>query len=314
MVIEDAAAPFNKFAVQRLHALNAADDEHPLAAQIERGATLVAVPAATGPAGISRHARQVPLLKASPSLLEQRVDQFALALEALRQRRKRLPQVLVFRFKFRAPDFPQRRGRLIHGVQFGFQAVAFVPERGVFLRKRTPALFRLLHAAARSRFALLQQPDTVGLLLVLAFQFNDKPPDARLFLRDAVHGHVDRAVDRATGFIRKPARGRRPQKAHILASGERLLPLREKILFTQKPQRGGLTLILPAEQLAHLPGQRVFRSGGIDEQFVHFKRRQFNRRKRHFLQEMFLFGKRDPHADKRTSEQFVRFPYAVNSP
>ena len=127
-------------------------------------------------AGISRHARQVPLLKASPSLLEQRVDQFALALEALRQRRKRLPQVLVFRFKFRAPDFPQRRGRLIHGVQFGFQAVAFVPERGVFLRKRTPALFRLLHAAARSRFALLQQPDTVGLLLVLAFQFNDKPP------------------------------------------------------------------------------------------------------------------------------------------
>ena len=58
VVIEDAAAPFNKFAVQRLHALNAADDEHPLAAQIERGATLVAVPAATGPAGISRHARQ----------------------------------------------------------------------------------------------------------------------------------------------------------------------------------------------------------------------------------------------------------------
>ncbi|MFQ9489694.1 MAG: hypothetical protein ACLR0N_00935 [Bilophila wadsworthia] len=85
-------------------------------------------------------------------------------------------------------------------------------------------------------------------------------------------------------------------------------------LFTQKPQRGGLTLVLPAEQLAHLPGQRVFRSSGIDEQFVHFKRRQFNRRKRHFLQEMFLFGKRDPHADKRTSEQFVRFPYAVNSP
>ena len=60
-----------------IYALNAADDEHPLAAQIERGTTLVAVPAATGPAGISRHARQVPLLKASPSLLEQRIDQFA---------------------------------------------------------------------------------------------------------------------------------------------------------------------------------------------------------------------------------------------
>ena len=50
--------------------------------------------------------------------------------------------------------------------------MTIIPERGVFLRKRTPALFRLLHAAARSRFALFQQPDTVGLLLVLAFQFN----------------------------------------------------------------------------------------------------------------------------------------------
>ena len=27
-----------------------------------------------------------------------------------------------------------------------------------------------------------------------------------------------------------------------------------------------------------------------------------------------LFGKRDPHADKRTFEQFIRLPYAVNSP
>ena len=314
MIIEDAAAPFDKLAVQRLHTLDAANDEHPLAAQIERRTALVAVPAATGSTGIS--GRAGPLLETGPSLLEQRIDQFALALETLRQRCERLPEVLVFRFKFRPPDFPQRRGRLIHGVQFGFQAVAFIPERGIFLRANADQgpFFRLFHAAARNRFAFLQQPDAVGLLLVLAFQFGDKTPGARLFLRDTVHGHMNRAIDRAAGFIRKLARGRRPQKPHIRTNGKCLLPLREKVLFTQKPQRDGLAFVLPAEQLAHLPGQRVFRGGGVDEQLMHLKRREFDRRKRHFLQEMLLFGKRDPHTDKRAFKQLVRFPYAMNSP